>query len=167
MPANVTHRYRSSALRFLLGVVLVVVLATPELVSGARLPNPDYVGKGRFDRQMKIEFRIYKKGGRHLVNFQAKNVKFVCDDGTIQRLTSTIIRTRMDEDGQGFERVQRAYRETSTTPRHYCCRRMFLAPSTPKRLGKAFALGRRPPAPREGLCARPSARDLGLPHGLT
>ena len=73
--------------------------------AGEQIGAPDYVGKGRFDRQMSVEFRVYEKGRRELVNFQARNLKLSCDDGTTERRTLVIVRAKIDSDGRGFERV--------------------------------------------------------------
>ncbi len=84
---------------------LVVAAVIPASVIGDRIANPHYVGKGRFDRNMAVEFRIYEKDQRKLVKFQAIDVKFLCDDGTTERLTSVLVRASLDEDGRGFEEV--------------------------------------------------------------
>jgi hypothetical protein len=52
---------------------------------------------------MKVAFRIYHKGGRDHVYFQATNVKFICADNSEERRDLVPLRTQLDRNE--FERV--------------------------------------------------------------
>jgi hypothetical protein len=87
------------------GLAVLAALCCAVASGGERIGNPNYVGNGHFDRTMKVEFRTYKKRGRDLVNFQARDIQFYCDDGTEPRATMPIIRAPIDRDENSFEQI--------------------------------------------------------------
>jgi hypothetical protein len=54
---------------------------------------------------MKIAFRVHRAGGRQVADFQARHIKLFCEDGIDRRLNAAVIRTPLDRDGLGFQRV--------------------------------------------------------------
>jgi hypothetical protein len=70
-----------------------------------RVRKPNYKGQGTFDRSMKVGFRVHRAGGHAVVDFQARHIKLFCQDGSERRFTATVIRSPMNDDGRGFNRL--------------------------------------------------------------
>lgn len=93
-------RRRTLALTFL----CVLVVLVPAAVVARPLQNPDYTGHGRFDRQVRVAFKVGRsEAGQQRVTFAASNVKQICDDGT-SRVDFNPVRARLNKRDE-FERV--------------------------------------------------------------
>jgi hypothetical protein len=85
------------------------VLAALALAIGAHaaydhINRPDFRGKGRYDRSMRVAFKIVDRPGRDYVRFDANNVPWNCDDGTGD-VDFNVLKAKFDTGGQRFERV--------------------------------------------------------------
>lgn len=86
--------------------VLIAAATALAADSRERIANPDYVGKGVFDREMKVELRIDPNPGRDRVTFQVRRLKRFCNKNVIEeRVTPPPIRARLEKNGREFERV--------------------------------------------------------------
>jgi hypothetical protein len=96
---------------FVAALALVGVGGALAKSTGAESPrvwfiNPDYVGKGRFDRTMKVQFKVYERRGREHVLFQARDVSFLCNERTEhERRDLTTAQMPIHPDGQEFGRL--------------------------------------------------------------
>jgi len=69
------------------------------------IQNPDYRGKGRFDKHMQIRFKLIREDRDRLVKFVAANVFSMCEDGREERLTFNSTRAKLRDRGTTFERT--------------------------------------------------------------